>query len=255
MARLTRLLLVIGLVGLAACSESQPSKPQLAEAQKKVLLEANEILTACTASDIDKVKALLEKNPALVNAQDDAGATPLSRAVIALRPSAELVSLLLERGALVEGTMKYGGRPLRSAALLGRKDLVVMLLAHGAKVGAQDKEGRTALEYAASANRIEVADVLLAHGAEINVFEAAALGKTKKLEEFLRGNPKSAKATDDLQGLTPLHWAVMHGHAKAVRLLLAHGASAFQESRYGYTPCFFAREYNHAEIVTLMRCP
>jgi len=252
---LVRSLVLIGLAGLVSCSESPPSKPQPAEARKKALLEANEILTACTASDIDKVKELLERNPALVNAQDDAGATPLSRAVIALKPSAELVRLLLEKGAQVEGTMKNGGRPLRSAALLGRKDLVVMLLKHGAKIGAQDQYGRTALSYAASGNRTEVADVLLARGAEINVFEAAALGKTKKLEEFLRSDPMSARARDAPQGFTPLHLAVVNGQTEAVRLLLAHGASAFQESRYGYSPCYFAREYKRTEIVALMHCP
>lgn len=251
------LIFLCGLCGVAGCAGTETSTPRPAptEAQKKALLEANEILTACEASDTEKVKALLEKNTALVNAQDDAGATPLSRAVIALKPNAELVRLLLEKGAQIEGAAKNGGRPLRSAALLGRKDLVVMLLQHGAKIGAQDQEGRTALEYAASANRIEVADVLLAHGAQINVFEAAALGKTKKLEGFLRSEPKSARARDARQGLTPLHWAAMHGHTEAVRLLLAHGASAFQESRYGYSPCFFAREYKHPDIVALLRCP
>ena len=119
--RFMKSLILIGLAGLAACLDPPHIKPQPTEAQKKALQEANVILTACTASDIEQVKALLEKNPALVNAQDDAGATPLSRAVSALNPSADLVRLLLAKGAQVEGTPKYGGRPLRSAALQGRR--------------------------------------------------------------------------------------------------------------------------------------
>lgn len=249
-----RWLVVIALATLAGCARS-PEKPQRTEAQKKAYLEANVILTACAAADLEKVKSLLQQNPALVNAQDDVGATPLWRAVAGLHPSEELVKLLLEKGANVEGATKLGETPLQIASGRGRKDIVLILLKHGAKIGAKDQYGRTALSYAASANRIEVADVLLARGAEINVFEAAALGKTKKLEEFLSSDPKSAKATDERQGLTPLHWAVVKGHTDAVRLLLAHGASAFQESRYGYTPCSFAREYKRTEIIQLMHCP
>jgi ankyrin repeat protein len=248
--------LVLGLFALGSCgsTETSPPKPQPTEAQKKALLEANEILTACAASDIEKVKATLKKNPELINAQDDVGATPLWRAVAALHSSDELVKLLLEKGANVEGATKLGETPLQIAAGKGRKDIVLSLLEHGAKIGAQDRYGRSALSYAAFGNRIEVADLLIARGAAIDVMEAAALGKTKKLEEFLREDPNSAKAKDD-RGLTPLHWAARNGHVGAVRLLLGHGASAFEEDRFGVTPCSGAREFKHADIVALMRCP
>jgi ankyrin repeat protein len=217
-------------------------------------MEASVILTVCAASDVEQVKALLEKNPALINAQDDIGATPLSRAVGAVQPSKALVKLLLDRGANVEGSTKFGQTPLHSAANRGRKDVVLLLLAHGANIHARDRNGSTVMDFAAFRDRMEVADVLLAHGAEMSASNAAALGKVKALEELLRRDPESARAEDN-RGLMPLHWAAMHGHTKAVRLLLAHGASAFQENRYGYTPCFFAREFKRADIVKLMRCP
>jgi len=90
-------------------------------------------------------------------------------------------------------------------------------------------------------------------GAEINVFEAA-LGKTKKLGEFLRRDLKSVQARDD-SGMTPLHWASQNGHKETVRLPMARGASAFAEDRNGIAPCFLAREFKHPEIAELMRCP
>lgn len=254
MARLTRMLLVIGLAALAACSQTPPSKPQPTEAQKKAFLEANVILTACTASDIQQVKALLEKNAAMVNAQNDVGETPLWRAVVALHPNEELVKYLLEHGADVEGGKKWGESPLHGAAGRSSKRIVELLLEHGAKVNARSRYGRAPMSFAAWRNRTEVADALLAHGAEINVFEAAALGKTKNLEEFLRADAKAVNATDD-QGLTPLHWAAFNGHAEAVRFLLARKADRFVLDRRGYSPCAAARERKHPEIVKLMRCP
>jgi ankyrin repeat protein len=250
---LVKSLVVIGLAGFAGCAKT-PERPQPTEAQKKAFLEANVILTACTASDIEQVKALLEKNPALIKAQNDVGETPLGRAVVALHPNEELVKYLLEHGAEVEGASKWGESPLQGAAGRSSKKIVELLLEHGAKVNVRTRYGRTPMNFAAFNNRTEVVDVLLAHGAEITVIEAAALGKTKKLEEFLRADPNSAKAKDN-QGLTPLHWAARNGHIKAVRLLLARGASAFETDRFGVSPCFYAREFKHAEIVALMRCP
>ncbi|MBI1750958.1 MAG: ankyrin repeat domain-containing protein [Acidobacteria bacterium] len=231
-----------------------PEKPPLTEAQKKAFLEANAILTACTASDIEQVKALLAKNPALVNARNDVGETPLWRAVVAVHPSEELVKLLLQRGAVVDPVMSTGETPLHVAAGKGRKELVLILLDHGANINARSRAGWTPLHFAAWTSRSEMADVLLAHGAEIDVFEAAALGKTKTLEEFLRRDAKSVQATDE-KGLTPLHWAVLKYQAEAVRVLLAHKADPFAPGRTGFSPCSAARESKHAKIVEMMRCP
>ena len=250
------LIFLCGLCVVGGCARTETSSPQpaLTEARKKALLEANEILTACMASDTAKVKALLEKNPALINAQDDAGATPLSRAVIALQPSPELVRLLLEKGSKVEGSAKHGETPLQLAAMRGNKDVVVLLLAHGANFHARNRYGSTVMDFAAFHNRVEVADVLLAHGAKLSVSNAAALGKTKKLGEFLREDPNAAKAKD-YRGFSPLFWAARNGHIDVVRLLLANGASAFEGESTGITPCASAREFKRTKIVELMRCP
>ncbi|MCL5289046.1 MAG: ankyrin repeat domain-containing protein [Acidobacteria bacterium] len=248
-----RLLVVIALATLAGCARS-PEKPQRTEAEKQAYLEANVILTACSASDLAQVKALLEKKPALINAQDDTGATPLSRAVVAMRPNEELVRYLLEHGAEEQGASKWEETPLHGAAGRSSKKIVELLLEHGAKVNARSRYGRMPMSFAAWNNRTENADVLLAHGAEITVIEAAALGKEKKLEEFLRKDPKALNVKDK-EGLAPLHWAARNGHIEAVRLLMKHGASAFEEGRTGMTPCYLAREFKHTEIVALMRCP
>jgi len=64
---------------------------------------------------------------------------------------------------------------------------------------------------------------LLAQRTELNVFEAAALGKTERLRELLDQDPESANAYGD-DGFQPLALACFYGHVDAARVLLDHGA-------------------------------
>lgn len=63
---------------------------------------------------------------------------------------------------------------------------------------------------------------LLPPDERVTVFEAAAFGRTERLEELLREDPAAAAARYD--GFTPLHLAVFGGSADACRALVAHGA-------------------------------
>jgi len=67
------------------------------------------------------------------------------------------------------------------------------------------------------------ADELLALAPELNVFEAAACGRTGRLRELLDGDPSLANAFGD-DGFHPLGLACFFGHFEAARLLLARGA-------------------------------
>ena len=67
------------------------------------------------------------------------------------------------------------------------------------------------------------ADELLAAGPELDVFEAAAVGKTDRLRELLDEDPALANAwaTD---GFQPLGLACFFGHVEVARLLVERGA-------------------------------
>jgi ankyrin repeat protein len=66
-------------------------------------------------------------------------------------------------------------------------------------------------------------DELLARDPKLDVFEAAALGRTDRLRELLDEDPSRANAFGD-DGFHPLGLACFFGHLEAARLLLDRGA-------------------------------
>ena len=67
-------------------------------------------------------------------------------------------------------------------------------------------------------------DELLVHDPKLDVFEAAALGRTERLRELLDEEPSLANAFGD-DGFHPLGLACFFGHLEAARLLLERGAA------------------------------
>ena len=70
----------------------------------------------------------------------------------------------------------------------------------------------------------------LAAGRELDVFEAAAFGRTGRLRELLDEDPARAKAFGD-DGFHALGLACFFGHVDAARLLLERGADVNVLSR------------------------
>ena len=59
-----------------------------------------------------------------------------------------------------------GNRPLHYAAMKGQADIVLLLLKRGAEVGARNKAGETALDLARANSQEAVVELLKAHGAK-----------------------------------------------------------------------------------------
>jgi ankyrin repeat protein len=74
------------------------------------------------------------------------------------------------------------------------------------------------------------ANELLAADPELDVFEAAAVGRTERLEELLEGDPSLANAWAE-DGFQPLGLASFFGHVDAARFLFEHGAEVNSASR------------------------
>lgn len=89
---------------------------------------------------------------------------PIGLAVV--YAEADLVRLLLERGADPNG--RAFGEPalVRSVAERGDPEIVRALLDRGADVNAHDASRRTALHHAVAVGSVEIAELLLRHGAD-----------------------------------------------------------------------------------------
>ncbi len=74
------------------------------------------------------------------------------------------------------------------------------------------------------------ADELLASDPELDVFEAAAIGRTARLSELLDEDSSLANAWAD-DGFQPLGLASFFGHVDAARFLVEHGAEVNSASR------------------------
>jgi ankyrin repeat protein len=71
---------------------------------------------------------------------------------------------------------------------------------------------------------------LLAADPELDVFEAAAVGRTDRLRELLDQDPSLANAWAE-DGFQPLGLASFFGHVEAARLLVERGAEVNSASR------------------------
>ena len=87
---------------------------------------AGEIHEATRAGDLPKVQRLLAGDPALVNARDIAGMTPLHLAARGVHR--DLVLLLVERGGDVTIRDANDVLPLHSLAFRGEPDLVALMI-------------------------------------------------------------------------------------------------------------------------------
>ncbi|HOZ49572.1 MAG TPA: ankyrin repeat domain-containing protein [Candidatus Hydrogenedentes bacterium] len=118
--------------------------------------------------EIEVVAAMLEQDPGLLestNTQGKArGKTPLHYAVT--YGQAEVVALLLDRGAQVNVTDGTGMTPLHMAATLNRLDEAELLLAHGADIEARDVFGDTPLHAAVLFEQTPMIAWLTEHGAD-----------------------------------------------------------------------------------------
>jgi len=156
-----------------------------------------DVYDAAAAGRLDRVRALVERDPALVNAISAEGFPPMGLAAYlgheevveyliskgaevnyAAPPTgftaltgavnsrhARIVDLLLKHGAEVNHVYEGTITPLLNAVANGDANLVRVLLDHGADPNLGTFEGKNALDLATEKGLKEVADALRQHGA------------------------------------------------------------------------------------------
>jgi ankyrin repeat protein len=87
----------------------------------------------------------------------------------------------------------------------------------------RDPNGISAVLYAQYRSNPEILEILLAADPPLDVFDAAAIGRSDVVLNALRDEPGAAQAWS-ADGFTALHLAAYFGHPETVELLIAHGA-------------------------------
>ena len=120
-------------------------------------------------------------------------------------------------------------------------------------VRARGEKGESPILVAVYYGRRAVLDLLLSRGAQLDIFEAAAAGRSDRITQLVTKDGKlvNSYASD---GFTPLGLAAFFGHREVVDLLLRHGAdvNAVSQNATGYTALTGAVAGGHAEIVALL---
>jgi ankyrin repeat protein len=164
---------------------------------------------------------------------------------------AELVELLLDHGAAIEGRGEKWGSPLKTALAFGHASAAQALVQRGARVDFTSAAGLGRAD--------EVANLLAgaspAHR-HLALALAAQLGHTNVVRLLLdagedpdRFNPEGAHAHT-----TPLHQAVFGGHSALVEMLVQRGARLDIKDRiYGGTPLDWALHAQRQELASYLR--
>jgi len=150
------------------------------------VLYAGEIHDACKAGDLSKVKALLEKDPSLLQSKTEEGKSPLHMATGWGR--CDIVEYLISIGADINARNNNGGTPIHVAASQNQPECAKILISHGANVNDIRTLGKmTPLLIAVYKGNYEVAKILIELGADIDAKtesgETALMIATKKNDQ------------------------------------------------------------------------
>ncbi len=177
----------------------------------------------------------------------------------------DVASLLISKGAEVNGKNKVGWTSLHAATRRGHKEIAELLLAEGANINAEANDGTTPLHLALVGGHTELMQVLMQRGGKISekaikvdpkkvgpIHIAVEQGDLEKLKKVLSEKPELIDIKDG-RGMTALHRATIRGHKEIVEFLISKNADLNTKDSQGKTALQHALDKGHKEIADLLR--
>jgi ankyrin repeat protein/L-ascorbate metabolism protein UlaG (beta-lactamase superfamily) len=213
---------------------------------------------AALAGDLQKVKALLAEDPALLDAEKAPNRkTPLHYA--AQGGHKDVVEFLLDRGAQVSRPNIDGETPLHYAIGLDSPDVANLLVSRGADLAARTAGGITPLRMAALWGNMAVVTRILEKGADARetlpngdtlLHVSALIGPAEAIGLLAaKGVPVNAL---NATGTTPLLVACTSGNVATAKALLDRGADPNLRDALGNQPLVLAVRTGQADFVKRM---
>lgn len=228
------------------------SWPKLKKHVESLSQPATSLHELVTANNVQAIREAVAQDPESVNQLNESGLPPLYTA--ALYQNQEAIDFLLEHGAVVDvfacaylgnaddaevllkrdpelakATTRNGMTALHYAAMAGHFEVADVLLRYHSDVNAIDHHGTTALVEACHAGpwkskpAEDIIQLLLDHGAQIDLFLAAAMGRTDLIASILDRDGGLTDRPDD-RGRNALFHAARNNRLAAVKLLVERGA-------------------------------
>ncbi|XP_058429134.1 ankyrin repeat and SOCS box protein 3 isoform X1 [Marmota monax] len=203
-----------------------------ADPNATTLEETTPLFLAVENGQIDVLRLLLRHGANVNGSHSMCGWNSLHQA--SFQENAEIIKLLLKKGANKECQDDFGITPLFVAAQYGKLESLNILISSGANVNCQALDKATPLFIAAQEGHTKCVELLLSSGAnpdlycnednwQLPIHAAAQMGHAKILDLLI---PLTNRACDTgLDKVSPVYSAVFGGHEECLEILLQNGYS------------------------------
>lgn len=216
-------------------------------------MQGTEAITAAIQQgDLDQVRVMIKRNPALLGASAAPG-IPIT-----------LWAAYYRKWEIFNFLMSLREQPSIYEAAAGGMDeaLKTILEENPAMVNAYGSDGFTPLALSCYFNWPKVARILVENGANVNLaalnpskvapIHSAVAANSVELTQLLLSHEVDVNVAQN-GGVTALHTAAHRGNAEIVGLLLKHGADKSLKTDEGLTALNFAEKDGHPEVAELLR--